>query len=229
MKVLIDSEGRRYYCESKELHTKYGKIKVKNGKIKSHLGNNFLCFEATFADKINKINRGPAIIIKKDIGSIIAYTGINSDSKILDAGTGCGVLAAFLANISRHVTSYEISKEFLEIAKRNFKFLDVKVNLKNKDIYKGISEKNLDLITLDLLEPWRVLKHAKKALKSGGYVVVYSPQITQIIQLIKEAKDFVVERVIENIEREWVIDAKRARPKTQMLGHTGFLVFLRKY
>ena len=34
---------------------------------------------------------------------------------------------------------------------------------------------------------------------------------------------------IELIEREWEIDEKRARPKFQMLGHTGFLIFAKKY
>ncbi len=225
MKVAV-RDGRKYYCKEKILHTKDGVVKLKDGIVKSHLGKKFFCFEASFADKINKIKRGPAIMLKKDIGSILAYTGINSKSKVLDAGAGSGVLSASLANVS-NVVSYENRKEFLEIAKKNFKFLDVKVKLRNKDVYKGISEKNLDLITLDLSEPWKVLKHAHKALKIGGYLVVYSPQITQVLKIVK-AKGFIVERVIENIEREWVFDKKRARPKSRMIGHTGFLVFLRK-
>lgn len=227
MKVLVDSKGRWYFCRGDRLETKDGVVNVKEGVVKSHLGKKFYCFNAGFADKMNKIKRGPAIMLKKDIGSILAYTGINNKSRVLDAGAGCGVLAAFLANIC-NVTSYENNKEFLKIAKANFELLNVKVKLRNKDIYKGISEKNLDLVTLDLLEPWRVLKHAYKALKNGGYLVVYSPQITQAIKVIKEAKGFILERVIENIEREWIIDEKRARPKSRMIGHTGFLVFLRK-
>jgi len=228
MKVAIDSRGRWYYCKGKELHTSDGKVKLKDGEVKSHLGKKFYCFDASFSDKMNKISRGPAIMIKKDIGSILAYTGINSKSKILDAGAGCGVLSSYLANISDNVTAYERSKEFLKIAKKNYESLDVKVKLRNKDIYKGITEKKLDLITLDLLEPWKVLKYAKKSLKIGGYLVIYSPQITQIIRVVKESKGFIVERVIENIEREWVVESKKVRPKHRMIGHTGFLVFLRK-
>jgi len=230
MKVIIDKKGNKYYWERGDLHTSLGVIKeedMKNGVVKSHLDKEFLVFDGSFIDKLNKIKRGPAIMLPKDIGLILAYTAINLKSKIVDAGSGCGVLAAFLGNISKNVTSYEKNKDFFDLAKKNLEFLDIKVKLKNKDIYDGIDEKDLDLITLDLNEPWRVLKHAKKSLKSGGFLVCYLPNISQVDTLVKESKEFYVERVLENIEREWIVDYQRLRPKNIILGHTGFLVFLR--
>lgn len=231
MKVIIDRKGNWYYHKKGDFHSLYGIIKekdLKNGIIKSNIGKEFIVFDADFSDLFNKIKRGPAIILEKDVGYIIAKTGINPESKILDAGAGCGVLSARLARISKNVTAYENNKEFLEIAKNNFEFLDVKVKLKEKDIYEGIEEKDLDLITLDLLEPWKVIPHAK-VLKSGGYLVVYVPSITQVSKFVESLdKDFILEEVIELVKRDWYVEGLKVRPKSRMIGHTGFLVFARK-
>jgi len=231
MKVIIDVKGDKYYWEKGDLHTSFGVVKekdIKNGIVKSHLNKEFIVFDGSFIDKLNKIKRGPAIMLPKDIGLILSYTGINSKSKIVDAGSGCGVLAGFLGNISDNVVSYERNEDFFNLAKKNLEFLDIKVKLKNKDIYEGIDEKNLDLITLDLTEPWEALEHAKKSLKSGGFLVCYLPNINQVEELVKKSNGFYVEKVLENIEREWIVDEKRLRPRNMILGHTGWLVFLRR-
>lgn len=230
-KVLIDPEGEKLYWSKGDLHTRFGVVKeknIKNGVVKSHIGKEFLVYEASFVDKVNRIKRGPAVMLNKDIGLIIANTGINSKSKILEAGSGSGRLTAFLANISKNVTSYEYKKGIFELAKENLENLKLKVKLKNKDIYEGIDEKDLDVILLDLAEPWRVLKHAEKALKCGGFLVSYLPNITQVIQFVKALNSpFVLDSVSEVFEREWYVD-ERVRPVNTMLGHTAFLIFVRR-
>ena len=232
-KVLIDQKGNRYYWTNGDLNTPLGVLKeksIKSGLIESHQGKKFYCFDATFVDHFEKIKRGgPAILVKKDVGIILSRTGIGKKSKVLDAGTGTGVLASNLANISDNVTSYEINKDFYEIAKHNIEFLGVKVKQKLKDITQGIDEKDLDLITLDLPEPWLIFDHAKKALKSGGFLVCYLPNITQVMRAVDNIGiDFVVDCVSEIIEREWHVEGKKVRPKNQGLLHTAFLVFLRR-
>jgi len=182
----------------------------------------------TLVEKLREFKRGPAIILPKDAGLIIALTGINKDSKVVDAGTGSGFLAAYLANICKEVTTYENRKEFFEIADLNLSgFKNVK--LKFRDIYKGIKEKNLDAITLDLKEPWKVFKYAEKSLKSNGFLVAFLPTINQLEILLKEIKKykFRLVKVTELLEREWETE-DRIRPKSQMIAHTGFLVFIRK-
>ncbi len=234
VKKVFVSEDRKYYWNKGDFNSSEGLVKerdIKNGRVKSHIGKEFLVFDANFIDKIKKIKRGPAIMLEKDIGAIIANTGIDKNSKVVDAGTGCGVLAAFLANSVKEVYSYEINKKFFELAKENLKNLGLKnVKVYNKDIEEGIKERNVDLITLDLPEPWKVLKEGYKALKSGGFLVAYLPNITQVDKLIIEAKrgSFFVEKLIEIIEREWFFDQNRLRPKNQIIGHTAFLVFVRK-
>ena len=229
MKVLINEDGKVYFCSNKEFHSKDGIVKVKNGAVKSKLGKKFYIFDAKFSDLVHKLKRGPAIILKRDVGSILAYTGVNSKSKVLDAGVGGGFLCSFLANVCDNVVGYERDERFFKLAKENFTFLGLKVKLYKKDVHKGISEKNLDLITLDLLEPWKVLKHAHKSLKSGGFLVCYVPQITQVMKVVENVKDkFVVEKIIENTEREWIVKGRVVRPEHMGLLHTGFLVFLRR-
>jgi len=233
MKVLIDKKGNKYLWSSGDLHTLFGvikekEIKNKTGKIHSHINHEFLIFNASFPDKLKKFTRSAATTHLKDIAQIIVKTGINNKSKIVDAGTGTGFLAAHLANISSHITTYEKNKEFYKLAKKNFEKLKLKIKIKNKDISQGIKEKNLDLITLDLKEPWLILNHANKSLKSGAYLVTYLPNITQVTKLVKESSNFLHEKTIEILEREWIIENIRARPKNQMLGHTAFITFLRK-
>jgi len=232
MKILINSEGNRYFWDSGDLHTKLGVVKeddIKRGAlVKSHLGKEFIVFDASFIDRLEKIKRGPAIITKKDAGAIISYTGINKDSKMVDAGTGCGMLAAFLGNISNYVVSYEKNKSFFDIAKQNMRFLGIEVTLKNKDIEDGIDENDLDLITLDLLEPWKVFSHAQNKLKSGGFLVCYLTNIIQVAECVKHLEGFYIEKVSETIERDWLVDGLKVRPKHIGLLHTGWLLFARK-
>ena len=162
----------------------------------------------------------------------MTQAGIGKNSKVVDAGTGSGWLASYLARVvaPAKVVSYEIRKDFIKIARENLKWLEVKnVTIKNKNVYNGIQEKNLDLVTLDLPEPWQV-KNLNKALKVGGYVVAYLLQMTQVTKFVNflEKENFFIERIIEVNEREWEVKGKVARPKFQQLAHTAFLVFARR-
>jgi len=234
IKKILFRLGKFYYWTEGDLHTNSGVVKEEDLKkckdtVKAHSGKEFLVFDANFIDQLEKIKRGPAVMTKKDIGIILANTGIDKESMVLDAGTGCGVTAAILARFVKKVVTYERNKDFFNLAKKNFEFLDIKnVEQKNADVYEGISEKNLDLIVFDLPEPWNALNNAHKALKSGCFLVAYLPTITQVTDLLHDIKGFLHDKTIEVLEREWYIEGKKVRPKSQMMGHTGFLVFLRK-
>jgi len=207
-------------------------LKKNSGKIKSNTGKEFYIMPASFMDNFIKIKRLAQIVLPKDIATIITETGINKNSEVVDAGAGSGALACYLAHVCKQVTTYDLRPEFLKLVENNKTALGIKnLKLKKGDIYKKITEKNLDLITLDLPEPHKALNSAAKALKVGSYLVAYLPQVTQVIELVKhlnQHKQFIYIRTIENIQRRWDIKDKIARPESRMIGHTAFIVFARK-
>ncbi|HLC64720.1 MAG TPA: rRNA adenine N-6-methyltransferase family protein [Candidatus Nanoarchaeia archaeon] len=238
MKVLIQ-DGEKFFVkdDTKDYHTKFGYIKAKDLKkagieVETNLGKKFAVIQPSFVDFYEKIKRGPQIIPLKDIGSIIAETGINKTSKVVDAGTGSGALALMLAYLAKEVTSYEIREDFYRIALSNKEFIGLKnLKLKNKDVYLGIEEKNVDVVTLDLPEPWKAIAPAQEALKVGGFLVSYSPTIPQVMDFVSALKQnpaFVCLKTIEILEREWEADERKVRPMSQQIGHSGFLTFVRR-
>ena len=238
-KLLIESNsGKKYLVKdlNEDYHTSFGIISSKDLKgkktnLKSSTGKSFVLIDATFPDLWEQFQRGPQIMLQKDIGLVMAKTGINKDSEIVDAGGGSGSLCLSLANICKKVTVYETHPEHHKVVQKNITLSGLNnVTLKHDDIYKGIKEKELDLITLDLPEPWQVVRHAEKALKDGGYLVIYLPNLTQMQKFLASLKgtSFKVLEVLELLERKWAINEQIMRPEFQMLGHTGFMAFCRK-
>tara|TARA_Y100000310_G_scaffold231819_1_gene234528 strand:- start:8324 stop:9043 length:720 start_codon:yes stop_codon:yes gene_type:complete len=236
-KVLMSKNDKFLVKDtSKDYHTKYGFFKKEDlkreGSIKTNTNKEFSIFDPYFIDLYRKIKRDAQIIPLKDIGLIVAETGINNKSKVVDAGSGSGALCCFLANIAKEAITYEIREDFIEIVKKNIEFLKLKnIKIKNKDVYDGIDGKNVDLIVLDLPEPWKAIDSAKKALKLGGFLVSYSPSIPQtadFVNKINDDKDFVHVKTSEVIERNWEIDGRKVRPKSQQIGHSGFVSFTRR-
>jgi tRNA (adenine57-N1/adenine58-N1)-methyltransferase len=240
--VLLLSKENSYLVEAKkgELHTKDGIFKLDEilkkkigDKIKTHLGKEFVIVKPTIKDILEKkIKRTAQVILPKDAALILAQTGISPDSLVIDFGTGSAYLAIFLANyLSKgKIVTYEKNREFAKIANENIKASGLKnIKLKTKDISKGIEEKNADLVTIDLQYPEKFIKYAYKALKPGGWLVVYSPTAEEMIKVKKEIKKFEFSQLlaVENIVREWKLE-KTTRPKTMGIMHTGFLIFARK-
>jgi tRNA (adenine57-N1/adenine58-N1)-methyltransferase len=231
---------RKFYVDdlTKDFFTKYGAIskkdlKKKSGSIvKSNTGKEFILLDADFLDEYKRIKRTSQIMTLKDIGYIISHTGINKNSKVVDAGTGCGGNAIYLAHICKEVISYDINEENVKVAEENIKNLGLKnIKVKNKNIFSGIDEIDVDLIVLDLPTPWNAIKAVEKGLRVGSYLVVYNPQITQtadFVNTINQNDKFVYEKTIELVERSWKIDGQIARPRSKGIGHTGFLTFVRR-
>jgi tRNA (adenine57-N1/adenine58-N1)-methyltransferase catalytic subunit len=239
MKILMTSTGRKFFYKGQDLHTEYGFIKkedIEAGKPGKKLLTNknveMTLLEPSFIDVYRRIKRMPQIIPLKDIGPIIAETGINRKSVVLDSGAGSGGTVCFLANIVKKVYTYDIRDDFLEVVKHNIEFLGLKnVKVKHQDVCKKISEKNLDLVLLDLPTPWEAIENAAKALKPGGFLISYSPTVPQVsdfVEAVKKNKSFVYLKTTETLERDWEFEERKIRPKSQQIGHSGFLSFCRR-
>ena len=85
------------------------------------------------------------------------------------------------------------------------------------------------MVVLDLPEPWKALESAEKSLKAGGFLVSYSPTIPQVMDFVNTLDEsFAYLKTSEIIEREWEVKERKVRPRSQAIGHSGFITFARK-
>lgn len=177
------------------------------------------------------MRRGPAVILPKDLGMVIGYTGIGKKSIVVEAGAGSGFATVMLGNMVKKITSYEWKEEFANIAKENAKragLRNVKINV--GDVRNGIEEKEVDLVLLDMPEADKVVAHAHSALKAGGFLVGFLPHFEQAKAFWMECEKagFGEKFMLESIVREYEVREFGVRPKHIGLTHTAFLVFARK-
>jgi tRNA (adenine57-N1/adenine58-N1)-methyltransferase len=242
--VLIDESYRKTIIEVKSPTDKFKGVGVFNpsdliGKKYGEqikIGNKqFWILTPSVQDKLQALKRHAQIILPRDSAHIIMNCSIESGFNILEAGIGSGSLTIALANAvapKGKVISYDTRQDFIDHAMKNLKManLDRYVKTKLKDITRGIDEKNLDAIILDVPNPWEAVYHSFKALKVGGYLCTYSPLISQVENTIYEIKkyNFIEVKTFENIQREMIVSEFGTRPSFDMLGHTGYLTFARK-
>jgi len=242
--TLIDENYHKYLIKTSDKTDKYKGVGVidpssfigKEYGKQIEIGNKkFWILKPLIQDKLQSIKRRAQIILPRDAAQIIMNCSIENGQKILEAGIGSGSLTIALANTvapDGKIISYDIREDFIDHAMKNIKNanLDQHVTTKIKDITKGIDEKNLDVIILDIPNPWHVVKHAWKALKPGGYICSYSPLTSQVEKTVLEITklSFIETKTIENIQRELIVSENGIRPSFDMLGHTGYLTFARK-
>ncbi|OGY55810.1 MAG: hypothetical protein A2912_01145 [Candidatus Buchananbacteria bacterium RIFCSPLOWO2_01_FULL_40_23b] len=238
-KVLVHTKtGKRFLVKSIEddFHTSFGTISCADMKsdkemVESSKKEKFIVLEPSFVDLLAEMQRGPQVITAKDIGWIIAKTGVNGMSRVVDAGGGSGALCFSLANICKEVFVYEVNSEHFTILEKNKKLFGfANVTLKKESVYTGLTERDVDVVTLDLAEPWKALTSVEKALKTGGFLVVYLPNMLQVKDFIDALRGSRIRllEMVEVLERQWKVEEKILRPEFEMLGHTGFLLLGRK-
>ena len=186
----------------------------------------------SLSDLKSAFARGPQIITEKDIGYIIAKTAVNQNSVCVDAGAGTGALTLALANVCKHLTCYDVNKKHVKVVEKNVALVGVtNVVVKHGDVAKDLVETEVDLITLDLPDPQLVLAKVEEALKLGGWLVVYLPNIVQMktcLDALATCKSLKLMELTEISKRDWKVAAGILRPVHTQIVHTGFLAFVRK-
>jgi tRNA (adenine57-N1/adenine58-N1)-methyltransferase catalytic subunit len=239
--IAFHSSGKRIIIKSKSVanNNEFGQItreameKAQNGDvIETSKGEKFTIVYPSFIDQYNNMKRGAQSIKLKDCCAILSETLIGKDSICLDCGAGMGGLTCFLARYSKKVYSLDNRQEHLDTAKKNADLLKLdNIDFILHDITESIPEvEKLDLITLDIIDPEKVIIHAKTALKTGGFIVAYCPQASQM-QLFGNTlveNGYELTNAIEVNSRFWKIEGRIVRPEHMGLQHTGFLVFGRK-
>jgi tRNA (adenine57-N1/adenine58-N1)-methyltransferase len=242
--LLVDGKDRRYLItltEGGEFHSHTGVIPhdaitgmPEGTAFRSSRGSRFVAFRPRLSDFVLKMPRGAQVIYPKDLGPLLLLADIRPGVRVLESGVGSGALSMAMVRAGADVTGYELREEFAARATANVRgFLgeDVvsryRVELRN--CYEGIDESELDRVVLDLPEPWQVVKHAERALRSGGLLVAYTPTIVQAVQLREtlESSRFALAETLEVLHRSWHIDGQSVRPDHRMVAHTGFLTAAR--
>ncbi|QQG40241.1 MAG: methyltransferase domain-containing protein [Candidatus Aenigmatarchaeota archaeon] len=188
------------------------------------------------ADMYPRLKRGPQTLLQKDIGLILAYTGVSDGWRVIEGGTGSGALTIYLANAVRpsgKVYSYDWRPEHQSVAKHNINPTSLKsfVVFKEADIYEtDFTEKDVDMVTLDVAEPWHVYKAAKNSLRSGGFLVTFIPTYEQLKKCTRSLarSKFRDIKVVDCLLREYKAEENSTRPESTGIMHTGFLIFARK-
>jgi len=233
--ILLFEDGTSFLVsKKKDFHSHFGSIKsseLKLGKLRTSKGCICYALKPSFVDLFWRIKRAAQVVLPKDAALILAEAMPGRNAIVIEAGVGSGMLGAFFAQYCKKVVSYDVRKSFIRVAKQNRDFLKLKNwTIKEGDARKGFDEKNADLIVLDLPYPHECLDACKSALKRGGFLSTYLPNMTQVIQFVNSLKEkgFVYLKTLEVFKREWIIKEKIARPEHHALSHTGFLSFARK-
>lgn len=242
MKMILDERSKKYVLKpGEEFQSDLGIVSADvldnadiGDEVKSHLDHTFKIVKPNINDFIDVMDRRCSILLKKDIGLVLAHTGLGSGSRVVDAGTGAGAIALNFGNVvgsEGEVFTYELREDFAEVARKNIeKFGITNVHVKNQDIKDGINEDNIDLIFLDLPKPFEIFEEVMDSLNVGGWLAVYAPYIDQaeISHRIAKKLGFYDIEIIEILERGLEVRPQGVRPKTRMVGHSGYIVFARK-
>ncbi|MBD3159814.1 MAG: methyltransferase domain-containing protein [Candidatus Lokiarchaeota archaeon] len=204
--------------------------------VQSHSGVDFQIHKPSQTDIQVAMGRNTQIIYPKDAGTILVEAGISSGSRVVEAGTGSGALTFILANAvgsNGHIYTYEVREDMYNGARKNLEKYDVldNITMHNKDIEEGIEEENVDAVVLDLATPWKIVDVVHKALKPSHYLASYSPTIEQTMKTCKamgQSGNWGMIKTLEVLQRELLVREGKTRPKTWMIGHTGYLSFGRK-
>ncbi|NPA76502.1 MAG: methyltransferase domain-containing protein [Candidatus Diapherotrites archaeon] len=236
MKLLIHrGTGRRYLAKSLPFNTEFGLVRDvgPDGRAVSSKGEEFVVTEPSFVDLWLKMRRGPQWAHPKDLSVVVGLTGLGPGWKVVDAGTGSGFAANFFAYHVRpngHVYSYDYREQHLRIGRENAEFFGLSdyVTFKHGSVYDGIDERDVDLVFLDLPEPWRAFAYAADALRPGGFLVLYLPTVDQVLRAKSELPDsFTPFDVYEVLLRRWK-NTDILRPENTGLLHTAFILISRR-
>ena len=246
--LLIDSKGRRFllaldpqrtfqYHEGAVPHVDL--IGQDDGSwVESSTGALLLLLRPRLADFVLKMKRSAQVVYPKDLGPILVYGDIGPGMTVLEAGTGSGALTLGLSRAvgpTGRVISVELRDDHAAHARKAIErwYGEVPSNLELRlgDVTDEVAAVAPDRIVLDLPEPWHVMDAAAEHQPTGGVLISYLPTVIQVQTLVEGARDrgvFTEIEIKEFLVRDWNVAGRSVRPEHNMIGHTGFLVFMRK-
>ncbi len=240
MAVRLVYEDREYVREPGErLETDLGVLEIPadvapGAELDTHLGHTFAVRSLRLPDCFEHFERSGAPMLPRDVGLVCGMTGVRTGDRVLDIGTGTGVLAAGMAMTGAEVLSFERDREAAETARSNIGMAGLadRVEIRTadaRDALEGADLDPVDVLTLDTGDADELAARADELLVPGGYLAAYSPFVEGARMVVEAARDAVANvRALETIQRELDVDARGTRPSTAPVGHTGFLTIGRR-
>jgi len=245
--VLIDTKGRKYLLRLKEggrFSHHRGVVDHAaivdagpGGRVWTHKGEPLLVFTPSLEEYVLLMPRGATVTYPKDAAALLLLLDLAPGMRVLEAGSGSGGLTLFLSRaVGPHgeVWSYERRPAFRVRAEANVRAFGAdNVRFFEGDLADAeLPEATFDAVALDLMEPWKVIERVVPALKPGRSLALYLPNITQVVELLKAVATTRLplkkERVLEVQHRTWDVRPPVAHPSFRQIGHTAFLVQLRR-
>lgn len=248
---LVDKKGRQYALTLKagDLYQLSGHkiahdelIGKPDGSLVTLSGDKMmLALRPTFGEYVLKMPRGAQVLYPKDLALIPMWADVYPGARVFEAGTGSGALTMALLRAvgpRGQVVTYEAREDFARTAMTNIeRYMGAVPNLVSlrKNAYEGIDLLEdgvpFDRLVLDLPEPWQVVPHAARALRSGGVYLSFVPtvpQVQQTVEALERAAVFGMVETFETLLRTWSIQGRSVRPDHRMVAHSGFLTVARR-
>lgn len=246
--LLQDRQGRTYLFRLQEggaFHYHRGLIRHEDlraagpgGRVVTPHGEVFTVHRPSLEEYVLKMPRATTPTYPKDAITLCLLLDLAPGMRVLEAGSGSGGLTLFLARAvgpTGQVYSYEVRPKHQTQAQRNLEAYEhwgnvvwVLADLAQSELPPAF----FDAVALDMMEPWKVLPAVTPALKPDRFLACYLPNLTQVIALLQAIESqglpYLHERTLEVLHREWDVRPPVAHPKFQQLGHTAFLVQLRR-
>ncbi len=243
---LTDAKGRKYTVTLEAgatYHTHRGGLAhddligaPEGSLVSSAVGTSYLAMRPLLTDYVLSMPRGAAVIYPKDAAQIVHWGDIFPGARVLEAGAGSGALTCSLLRAvgpQGSVLSYEIREDHAEHAERNvtrfFGSHPENWTLEVADLAGHSGE--VDRIVLDMVDPWTVLPTVADALVPGGVLIVYVAATTQLSRIAEDLRGhggFTEPEAWESLHRPWHLVGLAVRPEHRMIGHTAFLLKVRR-
>lgn len=243
---LTDSKGRHYTVlleAGATYHTHKGALahddligRPEGSVVTSANGTPYLALRPLLTDYVLSMPRGAAVIYPKDAAQIVAWGDIFPGSRVLEAGAGSGALTCSLLRAigpTGTLISYEIRADHEEFARRNVRqfFGETPAAWELRPGDAATFDGVVDRVILDMLEPWTMIDMVSRTLLPGGVLVVYvatTTQLSRIAEDLRAAGGFTEPEAWETLQRPWHLEGLAVRPEHRMIGHTAFLLTVRR-
>jgi tRNA (adenine57-N1/adenine58-N1)-methyltransferase len=206
--------------------------------ISTNRGTRLLALRPTFAEQIVERKRRAQPIYPKDLGAILIHADLYPGASVVEAGTGTGALtmtALRAVGPGGRVSSYELRPDFAAAARaaivETLGEVPSNLELKEGEVSRDLTEREVDRLLLDLPEPWEAVGAAAGALRPGGLIFAHCPNVSQVQRFcdaLRQEGGFGLIETVELLERGWTVRGRSMRPSHRMVAHTGFLTFARR-